>query len=102
MLSIMGERERTQEYGNEIHCHVFTFAKFQENTTILSYNYTCTIYRIYNIRKRHCSVGITGYEYLLASFPGLFVGGGKTAWYRLFAHERNIPFIQRIFSSIIL
>ena len=33
----MGERERTQEYGNEIHCHVYTFAKFQENTTILSY-----------------------------------------------------------------
>ena len=26
-----------KEYGNEIHCHVFTFAKFQENTTILSY-----------------------------------------------------------------
>ena len=24
----MGERERTQEYGNEIHCHVYTFAKF--------------------------------------------------------------------------
>ena len=24
MLSIMGERERTQEYGNEIHCHVYT------------------------------------------------------------------------------
>ena len=50
MLSIMGERERTQEY--EIRCHVCTFidnrdyivciiygtfAKFQENTTILSY-----------------------------------------------------------------
>ena len=34
----MGERERTQEYGNEIYCHVYTFAKFQENTTILSYN----------------------------------------------------------------
>ena len=27
---------------------------------------------------------------------------GKTAWYRLFAHARNIPFIRRIFSSIIL
>ena len=27
-----------KEYGNEIHCHVCTFAKFQENTTILSYN----------------------------------------------------------------
>ena len=26
-----------KEYGNEIHCHVYTFAKFQENTTILSY-----------------------------------------------------------------
>ena len=38
----------------------------------------------------------------LASFPGRFVGGRKTAWYRLFAHARNIPFIQRIFSSIIL
>ena len=38
----------------------------------------------------------------LASFPGRFVGGGKMAWYRLFAHARNIPFIQRIFSSIIL
>ena len=37
MLSIMGERERIQEYGNEIHSHVYTFAKFQENTTILSY-----------------------------------------------------------------
>ena len=37
MLSIMGERERTQEYGNEIHCHVYTLAKFEENTTILSY-----------------------------------------------------------------
>ena len=24
----------------------YTFAKFQENTTILSYNYTCTIYHI--------------------------------------------------------
>ena len=22
----MGEQERTQEYGNEIHCHVYTFA----------------------------------------------------------------------------
>ena len=27
----------------------------------------------------------------LASFPGRFVGGGKTAWYRLFAHARNTP-----------
>ena len=26
-----------KEYGNEIHCHVCTSAKFQENTTILSY-----------------------------------------------------------------
>ena len=33
MLSIM----RIQEYGNEIHCHVYTFAKFQENTTVLSF-----------------------------------------------------------------
>ena len=33
----MGERERTEEYGNEIHCNVYTFAKFQENTTILTY-----------------------------------------------------------------
>ena len=31
-------------------------------------------------------------------FPGRFEGGGKTAWYRLFTHARNIPFIQRIFS----
>ena len=28
---------------------------------------------------------------VLASFPGRFVGGGKTAWYRLFAHARNTP-----------
>ena len=26
-----------KEYGNDIHCHVCTFAKFHENTTILSY-----------------------------------------------------------------
>ena len=37
MLSIMGEREPTEEYGNEIHCHGYTFAKFQENTAILRY-----------------------------------------------------------------
>ena len=63
MLNIMGERERIQEYGNEIHCHVYTFAKFQENTTILSYiihvQYEYTI-----SEKTHCSVGITGYDYL--------------------------------------
>ena len=68
MLSIMGERERTQEYGNEIHClvHVYTFAKFQENTTILSYihvQYTIDTMNI-QYQKTHCSVGITGYEYL--------------------------------------
>ena len=40
MLSIMGEQERTQEYGNEIHCQVHNFAKFLENT---SYIHTCTI-----------------------------------------------------------
>ena len=33
-----------------------------ENTTILSYIHV--YYTIYNIRKTHCSVGITGYEYL--------------------------------------
>ena len=63
MLSIRGKRERTQEYGNEIHCHVYTFAKFQENTTILSYihvQYTIE----YTISEKYCSVGITGYEYL--------------------------------------
>ena len=38
----------------------------------------------------------------IASYPGRFVGGRKTAWYRLFAQARNIPFIHRIFSSIIL
>ena len=38
----------------------------------------------------------------LASYPGRFVGGRKTAWYQLFTQARNIPFIQRIFSSIIL
>ena len=42
------------------------------------------------------------YGLWLASFPGRFVGGGKTAWYRLFAHGRNIPVIQQIFSSITL
>ena len=41
-------------------------------------------------------------NWLIASYPGRFVGGGKTAWYRLFAQARNIPFIQLIFSSIIL
>ena len=54
-IPVMGERERTQEYGNEIHCHVYTFAKFQENTTILSY-YTCTIYHRYyeyTISEKH-------------------------------------------------
>ena len=65
MLSIMGEQERTQEYGNEMHCHVYTFAKFQENTTIFSYIHVQdTIDTIYDIRKTHCSVGKTGYEYL--------------------------------------
>ena len=63
MLSIMGERERTQEYGNEIHCHVYTFAKFQENTTILSYNnllymhnnnyYTIDTMNNYTISEKH-------------------------------------------------
>ena len=48
----------------EIH---YTFAKFQENTTILSYIHVQdTIDTIYDIRKTHCSVGITGYEYVLA------------------------------------
>ena len=67
MLSIMGERERTQEYGNEIHCHVYTFAKFQENTTILSYlhvQYTIDTVNIQYQKNTICSVGITGYEYL--------------------------------------
>ena len=32
-----------------------------------------------------------GYMYEVASYPGRFVGGGKTAWYRLFAHARNTP-----------
>ena len=48
-FSIMGERERTQDYGNEIHCHVYTFAKFQENTTVqYTIEYTishCSVYR---------------------------------------------------------
>ena len=39
----MGERERTQEYGNEIHCHVYTLAKFQENTTVLYIHVQYTI-----------------------------------------------------------
>ena len=64
MLSIMGERERTQEYVNEIHCHVYNFAKFQENTTILSYIIHVQDTIDTDIRKTHCSVGITGYEYL--------------------------------------
>ena len=36
MLSIMGERERTQdqEYGNEIHCYVTNFKKTQPHLVI--------------------------------------------------------------------
>ena len=34
---LLGSLPLAQEYGNEIHCHVYTFAKFQENITILSY-----------------------------------------------------------------
>ena len=37
VFTIMGEWKQTQEYGNEIHCHVYTLAKFQENTIKLSY-----------------------------------------------------------------
>ena len=32
-----GANPKEYAYGNEIHCHVCTSAKFQENTTILSY-----------------------------------------------------------------
>ena len=40
----MGERERTQEYGmRPIATYIYTFAKFQENTTILSYIYMYNI-----------------------------------------------------------
>ena len=87
MLSIMGERERTQEYGNEIHCHVYTFAKFQENT---SYNIHVQIiyHRIYNIRNTHCSVGITGYEYLHNERPI------NRRW-RISASIKRIPFNRR-------
>ena len=58
MLSIMSERERTQEYmyGNEIHCHEYTFAKFQENTTIFSYihvQYTIDTMNIQIISEKH-------------------------------------------------
>ena len=60
MLSIMGKLERTQKYGNEIHCHVYTFAKFQENTTILSY-----IHVQYTIDTIYVPVG-----HSLVSVPG--------------------------------
>ena len=53
LVSIMGERERTQEYGNEIHCHVYTFSKFQENTTILSYIHVQ--YTIDTMQKKRAS-----------------------------------------------
>ena len=42
-------------------------AMFQENTTILSYihvQYTIDTMNIQYQKKTHCSVGITGYEYL--------------------------------------
>ena len=48
----MGERERTQEYGNEIHCHVYTFAKFQETQpylVIIHVQYTIE----YTISEKH-------------------------------------------------
>ena len=58
LVSIMGERERTQEYGNEIYCHVYTFAKFQENATIRSYIRVQYTIDTMNIHYQHCSVGI--------------------------------------------
>ena len=44
LVSIMGERERTQEYGNEIHCHVYTsFKKTQPYLVIYNVMYNITI-----------------------------------------------------------
>ena len=38
MLNIMSERERTKSMGmRSIAKYIYTFGKFQENTTILSY-----------------------------------------------------------------
>ena len=39
----------------------------------------------------------------VASYPGRFVGGGKTAWYRLFANARNTPrFVVVVFLFYLL
>ena len=67
-----------QGYGNEIHCHVYTFAKFQENATVFSYihvQYTIDTMNIQYQKKKHCSVGITGYEYLHGKV--LTLGAGR-------------------------
>ena len=42
---------------------------------------------------RHTQVAGKVARFGIASYPGRFVGlgGGKTAWYRLFAHARNTP-----------
>ena len=60
MLSIMGKREQTQEYGNEIHCHVCTFAKFQENTTILSYIHVQYTIDTISVPVGHSLVSVSG------------------------------------------
>ena len=68
MLSIMGERERTQEYGNAVHCHVCiiilspNFKKTQPYLVIYMYN--IPRYNEYTISQKHIAqYGITGYEY---------------------------------------
>ena len=44
--------------------YIHTFAKFQENTTILSYIHVQYTIEYTISEKTHCSVGITGYQYL--------------------------------------
>ena len=44
-----------------------------------------------DIRYTHTYIHVCGLMTILASFPGLFEGGGERAWYTQFTHAHNIP-----------
>ena len=63
---------------------------------LVSSNKAQNIKQVIRNRLKLYSVGVelkfsTYDKCFLASFPGRFVGGGKTAWYGLFAHAQNTP-----------